>query len=272
MAESIFKGGSIKFDGLKLSDTFCVLHDVPFLAFGERMACPVCQNEKLNEKEEEYRKSMTLKHQKRITYDRLKKDSLISDPTIKRAAFHTFEPTGQESARNYEKAREITGRYLKGEVFNTVLTGSAGAGKSHLAKSIAEAVNDNSDPWRSVLFLSIDEWLLWIRSTYSDNNLTTEDEKSILDKTAANDLLVLDDLGAETGFIGTKKTASDFTQRMLYGLLNRRQDKSTIITTNLNSTQISNMYDQKIISRMYRGVDESSLIIFKETKDNRIKF
>lgn len=271
MEESIFKGGSINFEGLIQSNETCKIHDVPFLAYGTRMACPVCQNEKLNEKEKAYRDELTQKHQKRITYDRLKKDSLISDPTIKRAAFHTFEPTGQESVRNLAKAREITGRYLKGEVFNTILTGNAGAGKSHLAKSIAEAVNDNANPWRSILFLSIDEWLLWIRSTYSDK-LTTETEQSILDKTAANDLLVLDDLGAETGFIGTEKTASDFTQRMLYGLLNRRQDKSTIITTNLNSTQISNMYDQKIISRMYRGVDESSLIIFKETKDNRIKF
>ena len=84
--------------------------------------------------------------------------------------------------------------------------------------------------------------------------------------------MVLDDLGAETGFIGTKKTASDFTQRMLYGLMNRRQEKSTIITTNLNSSQISGMYDQKVISRLYRGLNENSLIKFEKTKDHRIKF
>lgn len=262
----------LNFSGLELSTETCPVHHIPFLTYAGRKACPACQKELLEKKEEEYSRRMTFKHQKRITYDRLSKDSLISDLTIKEASFQTYETDNEESVRNKQAARQIAGRYLNGEVFNTLLTGNAGAGKSHLAMSIAKAVNENSDPWRSVLFLSIDEWLLWIRSTYSDNNLSTDDEKSILDKTAANDLLVLDDLGAETGFIGTKKKASDFTQKMLYGLMNRRQDKSTIITTNLNSDQISAMYDHKVISRLYRGLSEQSMISFEETSDKRIKF
>lgn len=272
MGKLTFKDGPINFDGLKVSDNFCDLHDVPFLQFGERMACPVCQREVLDKKESEYREAMTLKHKKRITFDRLNKDSLISDITIKKAAFHTYDPKGNEAAVNLQQAKRIADRYINGEVFNSLLTGNAGAGKSHLAMGIAQYVNDNSDPWRSVMFLSIDEWLLSIRKTYSSNHLSIEDEQSILDKTAEVDLLILDDLGAETGFIGTDKTASDFTQRMLYGLMNRRQDKSTVITTNLNSVQISQMYDGKVISRLYRNLDESSLIMFRETKDNRIKF
>lgn len=262
----------LNFPGLHQVEEKCSIHNEQLLGFGDRKVCATCQKIILNEKEEEFSKKMTFKHHKRITFDRLSKDSLISDLTIKRATFETFNPTNKESEINMSNAKQIAKKYIDGEIFNTVLTGNAGAGKSHLAMSIAQAVNDHSKPYKSVLFLSIDEWLLWIRSTYSDSNLSTEDEKSILDKTANNDLLVLDDLGAETGFIGTKKTASDFTQRMLYGLMNRRQDKSTIITTNLNSVQIANMYDQKVISRLYRGVSKNSIISFKETKDNRIKF
>lgn len=85
------------------------------------------------------------------------------------------------------------------------------------------------------------------------------------------DLLVLDDLGAETGFIGTNKTATDFTQRILYSLMNRRQDKSTIITTNLTGAQLASMYDKKILSRMYRKID-GNVITFNGTKDRRMIF
>lgn len=272
MGELITDLTGLNFPGLYQTNERCSIHNEPLLGFADKKACPICQKERLEQKENEYRETMTYKHTKRITYDRLAKDSLISDATIKVATFDNYVPKNQESADNLAKAQRIAQNYLGGQVFNTLLSGTAGAGKSHLAKGIAYEVNEKANPWRSVLFLSIDEWLLWIRSTYSDNNLSTDDEKSILDKTAKNDLLVLDDLGAETGFIGTKKTASDFTQRMLYGLMNRRQEKSTIITTNLNSSQISGMYDQKVISRLYRGLNENSLIKFEKTKDHRIKF
>lgn len=261
------------FNDLKQSAEHCPIHNIPFLTYLGRKACPSCEEEALKKREIEYQQRMTFKHQKRITYDRLYKDSLVSDLTIKKAEFNTFHLDNDESKQNKQAAIQIANRYLNGEVFNTLLTGNAGTGKTHLAMSIAKEVNENSNPWRSVLFLSIDEWLLWIRSTYSDNdNLNKDDEKSILNNTASHDLLILDDLGAETGFIGTKKTASDFTQKMLYGLMNRRQDKSTIITTNLNSKQLSAMYDQKVISRLYKGVNKDTVIKFKESKDKRISF
>lgn len=260
------------FDGLKKLKETCTIHDIPLLSYAGRVACPECQKERLEQKEEEYRKKMTLQHHKRITYDRLYKDSLISDITLKDASFQTYDIDDKESRINKEKARQVAGRYLKREVFNTVFAGNPGTGKSHLAMSILRAVNENADPWRSCLFLSFDEWLLSIRGTYRKDNISFEDEQSILDRTAAVDLLVIDDIGAETGFIGTTKTATDFTQRMLYGLLNRRQDKSTIITTNLTSDQMGRMYDGKIISRMYRGVEkERTLITFEETTDKRIE-
>ena len=263
----------LTFSDLEQSGEHCEVHNVPFLTYLGKKACPKCEKENLEKREQEYRERMTFRHQKRITYDRLNKDSLVSDLTIKKAEFKTFHPDNEESKRNKQAAIQIAGRYLNNEVFNTLLTGNAGTGKTHLAMSIAKEVNEKSNPWRSVLFLSIDEWLLWIRSTYSDNdNLSKDDEKSILNNTASHDLLILDDLGAETGFIGTKKTASDFTQKMLYGLMNRRQDKSTIITTNLNSKQLSAMYDQKVISRLYKGVSKDTVIKFKDSKDKRISF
>ncbi|MGE7922350.1 hypothetical protein ACQKND_04080 [Viridibacillus arvi] len=48
--------------------------------------------------------------------------------------------------------------------------------------------------------------------------------------------------------------------------MNSRQDKATIITTNLPSTKLKHMYDGKVMSRMMRGVKS---IVFKESIDKR---
>ncbi|MDF2606968.1 MAG: Pony 38 [Bacillales bacterium] len=81
------------------------------------------------------------------------------------------------------------------------------------------------------------------------------------------DFLVLDDLGAETGAIDTGKAATDFVQRVFYAIMNARQGKVTIITTNLSSEKLFSIYDKKLVSRLLRN---PQFIIFKETLDKRI--
>lgn len=251
---------------------WCESHEKPLLNLYGRTACPDCQRELIEQQEAEYIKKASMRHEKRITYERLYKDSIYSDYSLTDASFQSFIIEEEESERNKLLARRIAGRYLKGEVFNTVLTGNAGAGKSFLAMAILKAVNENADPWKSCLFVNLDEFLLEVRSTFGNNDKTNkEDEKSMLERIADVDLLVLDDLGAETGFIGTDKRATDFTQRMLYALMNRRQNASTIITTNLNGEQLDYMYDSKILSRLYRRID-GNIIKFEKSVDKRMKF
>ena len=82
------------------------------------------------------------------------------------------------------------------------------------------------------------------------------------------DYLVLDDLGAETGAVGTKKKASDFIQRVLYAIANGRQSKSTIVTSNLSIPALQDMYDTKLISRLLRDTYQ---IHFTNTSDKRVR-
>jgi len=55
----------------------------------------------------------------------------------------------------------------------------------------------------------------------------------------------------------------------LFGILNKR--KRTIITTNLNSDELSKIYNPKLLSRMYKGIEKGdSIIKFTEkTEDKR---
>lgn len=261
-------------DSLIETDQICEKHGTKLLELMGHTACFECQREKKEKTEEETRRlymmDWELQHfedSRRKTYWRLAYDSIFADNTLKKADFSSFHADNEELTENKKKALEIAERYKNNEVFNSLLTGSAGTGKSHLAMSILQKVNEESDPYRSCLFLSIDEFLLEIRSTFRPGS--QDDEKAVVDKYAKVDLLVLDDLGAETGFIGTDKVASDFTQRILYHLMNRRQDKSTIITTNLNSKQISAMYDSKVVSRLYKNLG-GNIIKFDKSKDRRI--
>lgn len=78
------------------------------------------------------------------------------------------------------------------------------------------------------------------------------------------DLLVLDDLGAER--------ASEYTSNVLRSIFNARQDKSTVVTTNLSGKRLTGyvdkegkshagMYDKKMISRAMVNIES---IVFKD--------
>lgn len=86
----------------------------------------------------------------------------------------------------------------------------------------------------------------------------------MVDRLTKADILVLDDCGAETGAIGSGKAATDYTTKILYAIMNGRMNKSTILTTNLSSRELSKMYDQKLIRVMLKG-SEGNVIKFKST-------
>lgn len=78
---------------------------------------------------------------------------------------------------------------------------------------------------------------------------------------------MLDDLSAESGAIDIEKAATDFVHKFLYALSSSRQHKVTIYTTNLSSTTLTKLYDEKLLSRCFK---KPKFIVFKETKDYRI--
>ncbi len=82
------------------------------------------------------------------------------------------------------------------------------------------------------------------------------------------DILVIDDLGAESGSSNVDREASRFVQEILYSVANHRQDKTTIITTNLNKEKRAMLYDTKMLSRLYR---DNEMVVFTEMPDETRK-
>lgn len=235
---------------------------------GHTPFCPICVKRRIDESNE-FRVSLINEKVAERVMKFMRNNSIISDETLLQATFDSYNTSEVEESNNKNLARKIAGEYLYGENYNTIFTGNPGSGKSHLAMSMLKAVNDNSEPYRYCLFVSFDELLRKIRGSF-DNKESKHTEENMIKLLAKPHILVIDDLGAETGYIGTVKQASDFTQRILYSVMNQRQSKSTIITTNLNSEELSRMYDPKLLSRMYKG-SKGHIISFKKTKDKRME-
>jgi len=243
----------------------CNLHDVHLIEFANRVFCPECAKELTEQRSKEIVEKETEAYY--LKEKRYIKQSIYSDGTLKKATFDSYMTDDKETAENKQKARLLAGSYLKGETFNVIFTGKVGTGKSHLAMSMLQAVNDHSNPFKKCLFVSVDELISLLRYSYSNKETMAENELRRLCVDA--DLLVLDDLGAEVGTITTDKSASNDTARLINAIVTGRMDKPTIFTTNLNSKQIHKMYDERIASRIFKGVNKDRIIKFTETKDKR---
>lgn len=241
----------------------CEIHDMTKMIVKEKEVCPRCELEQQNAAFEQQVQSEIFQTLKMHKQNMLESKSLLQDRTLWSATFESYHVENQEEHLNKQQALQLVDRYRKGHTFNLWFNGKPGVGKSHLSMSILKELNSLEV---SCLFVDIDEMLRKIRNSFNDKQ-SHYTEQYFTDLLTDVDFLVLDDLGAETGNIDTDKSASDFTSRVLRAIVNGRQTKSTIVTTNLSSKKLMNVYDPKLISRLMRGIE---VIKFENTKDKRI--
>lgn len=263
---------------MELTSDFCMKHEIQsngevfikkiqLIKYEGETFCPVCEREQND-------LALQLEIQKRVAgahsrkkYNVFEKQSILTDVNLLNASFTNYETCDPEEISNKDRATTAFKEYRDGNSFNTWLTGSPGVGKSHLAMSILRNLNESGEQNRSCLFVSVDEMLMRIRNSFNDRE-SKYTENYFVDLLTDVDFLVLDDLGAETGGTGTTKKATDFTLRVLYAIANGRQNKSTLVTTNLGRKDLVGMYDPKLVSRLMKN---TYLIKFEETTDKRIK-
>ncbi|MGB3160928.1 MAG: ATP-binding protein [Carnobacterium sp.] len=227
--------------------------------------CPKCEVERRNNELEESNKDLLERIDNRKKHAYLSQKSILSDMTLKDAGFKNYMATKEEEVKNKRYMNMVVKRYLNGEVFNTWLMGDPGVGKSHLSMAALKNINGYKNKDKKCLYISISAMLRKIRAGFSKESIYTEDY--FINLMGEVDFLVLDDIGSETGSIGTDKRASDFVHRVLYDLGEIRQGKPTIITTNASWEELEDMYDEKVISRLSSKIET---ITFTNTSDKRL--
>jgi DNA replication protein DnaC len=145
-----------------------------------------------------------------------------------------------ESFRGGEAIKRVCKEAIENQS-SLFLSGQTGSGKTHLAVAMIRAMVQTTKELQAK-FVPAPELLLRIRSTFNGDQ---EKETEVIAEYSSVPILVLDDLGAES--------RSEWTEATLYLLLDRRNrdEKQTIVTTNLSLADIQERLGARIASRLH---------------------
>lgn len=120
------------------------------------------------------------------------------------------------------------------------LYGSVGSGKTCMATLLAKEYIKNT--YEDFHFINTTDFLLQLKKTFQENE--NYNDYDLIMKYAKKENLVIDDLGAEK--------ISEYAKQSIYLVINYRYQHNlkTIITSNLSLSEISNLYDDRIASRI----------------------
>ncbi|MFC0360476.1 ATP-binding protein [Enterococcus canintestini] len=181
----------------------------------------------------------------------------------------------QSDSEEVQRLEAAYREYDRKTRFNVVFIGSPGVGKSHLAMSMLHAINTQATPYVSCLFISTVDLMRKVKDSFrnKESRYTEENMTQLLRRV---DLLVLDDVGSESTLQRLQREkdvqqleSSRYNQEFLYGILNARG--RTILTTNLNSEEFDQLYNEKLVSRMFRGAQGKVIKFTKATADKRTR-
>lgn len=148
-----------------------------------------------------------------------------------------------------------------------ILSGKSGVGKSHLAMSTAWEVLERSNYDKRCLFISYAELLEQLKFAMNDEQARKEITGSLMAEIKSADLVVLDDLGAELGVKGNDST--NFNNDTLNRIVEARQNKATVFTTNLTGKKMSQAYGERILSRIMSN-SQGFVMKIEGTSDKRV--
>lgn len=216
---------------------------------------------KLKLLEEEKKLKLMQEFSKRV--ERIIKNSKMSKRNLS-YKFDNFE-LNNSNRKVFNNLKKYSEKLLKGiEKKGLILVGNNGAGKTHLACSIANKLIENGTP---VIYGTLINLLAELRNSYdTDNNIS---EMEIIKLYENVDLLIIDDLG--------KEKPSEWGLEKLFTIINSRYENNlpVIITTNYNQNSLLERLSlngeietaKSIISRLY----EMCYLVKIDDIDHRIK-
>ena len=181
---------------------------------------------------QEQKKELTLLNVGRETFDQFRLDYYPErmDPKLGVSIRSVMEKTFQTCRKYAHTFTEKSG--------NLLFSGDTGLGKTFLSACIARTVADRG---YSVVYESAGHLFAKLERAKFENDESAREETK---KYTACDLLIIDDLGTEMG--------GQFVSAALYTLINDRllAGKPMIVSTNLNSDDLSRRYSSQIASRL----------------------
>lgn len=182
-----------------------------------------------------------------MLYEQSNLKHILQEENFETFSFSYYSSNFIDSETGYSSLATIQDAYLEAQKFvdtfgkefhNLFLYGTPGVGKTFLSNCIAKELIDRS---YSVVYLSSFQLFDTLaKGTFDKGGQAEKISKHLLDC----DLLIIDDLGTEL--------VNSFTSSQLFVCLNERllNRKPTIISTNLTLNDLSNIYSERIFSRI----------------------
>ena len=218
-----------------------IVEDIP--DFGPNKGQPVqsklyCDCEALEIfRQQQERAREEIRQRKKESAIRLFNEKSTINTNLKAASFDNYNPTCNDLATAKLRAFEYAEQFDPKESGSLIFVGPWGTGKSHLSVSIAKAVMEKG---YSALFVTVQKLLTMIKQTFDRGS--DEKESDLLIALEAVDLLVLDDIGQEK--------LTEWSSPKLFEILDSRQGKANIFTTNSNPTDLGEKIGGQSVSRM----------------------
>lgn len=189
------------------------------------------------------------------------KSSLIGNKESLKQTFDDFQVMNDNQNKELEQTLSIAARIANGEKHKFIFYGKPGTGKTMLAISILNKLKSDY----SCLFVDI---AMFIELTKNFKDERAKLQVNSLYKAMSNaDVLVIDDLGSESSMQRNATEASTYNQRVLFNIAQSRDDKTTIITTNNSGSELKQIYNQKLISKLMNT--EGKNVISFDSEDYR---
>lgn len=207
--------------------------------------CPAClEEEKVQQRQAEQRERAGHANAGRL--EKLREGSLIP----RRFQSRTLEGFITDGRRDKAFALAACQRYV--ERFDDrleqgggmVMTGSVGAGKSHLAYAIGNALLDRG---HRVMGIDVYELIDLIKERAFSREKGASEREAIKAFVAGLDLLILDEVGAQLG--------TEWERLMLFKIINERYKAQlpTILISNIDAAELGEYLGERILDRMTEG-------------------
>jgi DNA replication protein DnaC len=203
--------------------------------------CPICQKEA----EDRRKKQDEEQRIRQIEASRIARHERSRIPLrfkTRRFDNYAVENDGQAKALNICRSYAESWSKVSQAGAGLIFSGKAGAGKTHLACSIAHEIIEQGG---AVQFATVAEVMRKIKSSFAKDAETTEQQE--INHFSNIQLLILDEVGMDYG--------TDFNKALIFEILNNRYENMlpTILLTNLDTPALVEYMGERLVDRMREG-------------------
>jgi DNA replication protein DnaC len=178
---------------------------------------------------------------KRYALDLFEEKSLINNK-LKKANLNNYQPKNESQEAALKWACDYCREFDPNESKNALFAGDCGLGKSHIAVGITKYLMAKGF---TCIFTSVPKLFTKIKASWDKNS--EYNEQNLLDALEIVDFLVFDDLGAEQ--------ASEWQLSKLFEVIDSRQGKPTIYTTNFDSESLAKQIGNRSFDRLCEDIE-----------------